>query len=378
MLDPKEGPQDPNVDNPVCTPDDDEKCPSGQIAETRKDGDNDPNNTKKCANPDENNPKQCNSKKHYVEVTIQTNPSGSKKAVEKCRTTRQYRSRKKGRMEKFKVWKQTSWQAEKERKEAERKAQEEADRKAKEEADKKAQEEQDKEDHRKKRTGKCLPVVALMTGIEYVAAKRSVPLARRDEEHPYSWTTEFFDEDFMESNDILEYWPSDLADFDPNTDDLDKDDWLNKWSQIIQSRMLKEDDTNCDGTSNSKVKRCPVRRDLGPAEYALSTPEPSSAPPATTERGLIVLEERQGIPGIIVSIASFLLRLASIFGKIKPAVDAIAKLVPRLTGLTKERLFTLAKPGQGAAGGREAMKNAAQKIAQNQNWKSCLQAGQPI
>ncbi|KAF2653778.1 hypothetical protein K491DRAFT_717745 [Lophiostoma macrostomum CBS 122681] len=370
MLDPKEGPQDENAENPICTPDDDEKCPSGQIAETRKDGDTDPNNKKKCAQPDDNNRKQCDTKKYYIEVTIQTNPDGSEKAVEKCKTTRQYEDRKKGRMEKFKVWKQISWEADKEKKEAEKKAQEEADRKAK--------EEQDKKDDRKKRTGKCLPVVALMTGIDFVASKRSVPLARRDDEHPYSWTTDYFDEDFVQSDDILTYWPSDLGDFDPNTDDLDKDDWLNKWSDMIQGRMLKEDDTNCEGTSNNKHKRCPVRRDVNIVDHTIPTPRTSSAPLATTERGLIVLEDRQSIPGIVVSVISFLVRLASIFGRFTDAVSTIAKLVPRLAGLTKDNIFNLAKPGKGASGGREAMKNAAQKISQNKNWKNCLQAGEPI
>ncbi|KAF2874713.1 hypothetical protein BDV95DRAFT_615994 [Massariosphaeria phaeospora] len=233
------GGQDTNTPSPQCIPDDQSKCKPGEIPETRKKGDKDPNTNVRCAKPDENNRKKCNAKKQYIHVVVAPDPDGTMKATETCKPTEKFKDRKKNRLEKLKEWKQKKWEVEKPAREAKekedkekkkkeveekRRKKEEEQKRREEELRKKKEEEQKKEgedkrqrerkDKKKAKMGNCLGVVALLEGINFVAplGKRSVNMLARGEEHPYEWTADYFTQAFVLGDDIDQYWPDDVPD----------------------------------------------------------------------------------------------------------------------------------------------------------------------
>ncbi|KAH7109468.1 hypothetical protein B0J11DRAFT_601672 [Dendryphion nanum] len=362
ILDSKEGSQSKLKDkDKVCTPDDDSKCKPGEIAETRSADDKDPKKKKDCAKPDpENDKKKCKPKKEYEHYDIWTDVNGNKSAKKTCRQTKNYEKNKNNnsRFDKIKAWKQQVWDREKpardRKKEEERKKKEEEERKKKEEEERRKKEEEERrkkaeedrvKDKKKERIGKCLPVVALMEGLN-AAGGTNIP----DVEKPYQWTSEFFDEDFITNDSSLDFWPGDLP-LDEKVS-VDTEAFKKEWAQTLEDKLdAKKPKPNCPGGR----KRC-TKRDEHPTPFEKPRHE-------------------KRFFQFLIAIANFARTIAMAIASRVTAV--VARIVPRVKDI--QRLFQLAKPGQSAIKATvQNMRAAAQRIVKNPNFRECLRAGVPL
>jgi hypothetical protein len=80
---------------------------------------------------------------------------------------------------------------------------------------------------------------------------------------------------------------------------------------------------------------------------------------------------------IFVEIALFATRLG--MSLMARTAATLSRWAPRLARLAQnqDRLFQIAKPGQGAAKGVDGMKNAFSRIIQNPEFRQCVKEGIP-
>ncbi|KAF2749770.1 hypothetical protein M011DRAFT_456536 [Sporormia fimetaria CBS 119925] len=255
-LDPKWGHQDPNTPNPKCAIDDEKHYARPKVPSTRPDGkETDASYKVECGDPDPNNRVKCNPKTHYVDVWVDTKG----KANERCEQNKGYRERKRNKPKELRQRLKERWEKEKpdrEKKESERKENRRKleDHYRKFEAEKKEREKiQDEKDRKKARMGKCVPVVALLIG-----ARENTGRVKRDEEHPYDWTSDYFDECFMLSDERLLAWPEGLSvnEIQYVTDaGVDADAWMRSWEHIAAASDL-ENYVPCSCGKRSLGRRC--------------------------------------------------------------------------------------------------------------------------
>jgi hypothetical protein len=242
----------------------------------------------------------------------------------------------------------------------------------------------DKKDKQKARTSKCATAISLLLGVA-----ESTATSKRDGEHPYDWTTDYFDEEFVDSDDRLEDWPNDI-DVEQISADVDHDAFLKAWSEMIDDRKRKPNP--CTGVGKRSLEsRGSQRRsseewygddELDTRSYNSSTlVEVYTGPVHPSEmsaRGTGELEERNPLLLIFQILAQFETRLGvSLASRASASVAAHA---PRLAQLMKtpERLFQIAKTGQGTRAGAQGMKNARQTIKSDFRWKKCIKNGLPL
>ncbi|KAF1999307.1 hypothetical protein P154DRAFT_577029 [Amniculicola lignicola CBS 123094] len=375
MLDPIEGGQDINTPNPKCVPDDFDNCGPGEIPQTRSPGDNDPNKKADCAKPDEKNRKKCDPKRHYTEVNVYEDGNGKKVASETCKPTRKFQEKKKGRLDRMKEWKQKKWDSEKGERDKKKneKLQKENEEKDRKDREQKEQEKQKNEQDRKQRDkegkqlrmGKCLPVVGLIEAFGAAAGlKRSAEIESREGESEYEWVADYFDEDFVQGEDILQYWPSDVN-LD-ETIDINSDAYVSLWWDLVQGKLLREGVQVDSRPQSPKAHTATPTLTTGYSSIGNST-SLSHDPEKRFVQLIPILADLALFAGRMA--AAFLSRLGSVLSRISPRLAQIAK--------NTDRLFKVAPKGQGAQGGREAMKNAATRISKNTNWKDCLTKGRP-
>ncbi|KAH7109472.1 hypothetical protein B0J11DRAFT_499781 [Dendryphion nanum] len=359
VLDPKEGPQDMNKPNPACTPDDEKNCPPGTVPQTRAlANDNDPNIKKECGKPEPNDTKQCNPKKHYVHYDVYDDEGGTRVAKKRCKQTREYQQRKKSTRDKLKDWKQKKWDEEKPRKKAEQAEKE----KQKQEQEQKKKDQNEKNEKKKGRMGQCFPLVALLMG------SGMGPVAPSGTEHPYEWTTEYFDEGFVGSEEVMEYWPSDVE-FEENVN-VDIKAFQTNWIDAINGRILENTKhQNCPGSR----KRC--KRSTGEFSTVENATLPSPLQSIQAKYENNSRHEKRYWQTVVAAIASFVRTLAQVLPR--AISQSIGRAVPRLANKGTDKLFQLARSGQGASGGTQSMKAAAQRISQSSSWKNCLRSGKP-
>jgi hypothetical protein len=251
--------------------------------------------------------------------------------------------------------------------------------------DKKARDElRDNKDKQKLRTSKCATAISLLLGVAESAAT-----SKRDGEHPYDWKTDYFDEEFVDSDDRLEGWPNDI-DVEQISVDVNHDAFLKKWNELINDRKRKPN--SCTGVGKRSLEgRCSQKRsskewygddELDTPSYNSSTlVETHTGPVHTSEmsaHGTRELEERNPLLLISQILAQFGTRLG--VGIASRASASVAAQAPRLAQLMKtpERLFQIAKTGQGARAGAQGMKNARQIVKKNgPRWKKCIKDGLP-
>lgn len=354
ILDPTYGPQDPKKNDPKCAKDDNKDCKPGEIAETRTSNDK-PGDKKKCGKKDPNDDnKKCN-KKQYEQVTVVDNPDGTSTAKKTCKQNKKYEDNKKKRKDEVKKEKQKKWDTNGE----ERKKKKEERKKSKDKWDEDERNRQNKQaddarkegakNKKKERLGKCLPIVALMSAVA-PPANVPIPGVNGVPDNVYEYTTEWFDENFVESDDILEYWPADLE-IDDNSE-VDENAFKTTWG------MWKAYE-DCE-------KRVKVRI-LAPGETAEVCPPPPS-------------KHRKRFFNLIV----VFLRVA-----LQVAVDTVlkmgsiaARIGGRFANLLKSngnQWFRYADKGKAAARqGVNGMKQAAKYITKNKHWRNCLQKGRPL
>jgi hypothetical protein len=152
VLDPAEGGQDKNTNNPKCLPDD--KCAQGSVPTSRQKDDADGKGKATCVtdSKEADKPKCASNEYRFV-----TDAGG--KAKYECRKTRKFDKEKESKFEDAKKRKKD----ERKKKDDDKKKKEEEDKKKKEEEQKKKDEE--KKDRKKERMGKCMPLVSLSMGM---------------------------------------------------------------------------------------------------------------------------------------------------------------------------------------------------------------------
>ncbi|KAJ4304609.1 hypothetical protein N0V90_000135 [Kalmusia sp. IMI 367209] len=389
VLDPKEG-QKPDTPNPKCQIDDEKDCKKPKIPATRPEGkENDSSYIVDCGQPEEESQRpKCNARTHYAFTWVDTDG----KAHEECKKTNQFKERKKNKVSKLRSKLKDKWNKQKPQREEQEKARQAKLNELKDHQAKLQKEMEEREklkeqnDKKKSRMGKCSTVTALMIGVAQNTAQK------RDEEHPYDWTSDYFDEDFMTSDDRLKDWPSDI-DIDSVacvTDNcVDADAWMKQWEEVVSAHDL-QNWPSCTNGKRGLNSRC-HKRSLSyieePEEHhttnnhtvSFLARDKSLSQPAVDDFRQMELEERNPvlIVEILIEISLFGARLG--ISLLARTAANIARWAPRLANIAKNtgRLFKIAPKGQGGAKGVDGMKNAFEKIVQNRFFKKCLQDGVP-
>lgn len=68
--------------------------------------------------------------------------------------------------------------------------------------------------------------------IAHGAAFNQAANSKRDGKKPYDWTTDYFDEEFVSSDDRLKEWP-DEVDVNQISEDVNTEAYLKKWDEYI-------------------------------------------------------------------------------------------------------------------------------------------------
>jgi hypothetical protein len=354
------GGQTRSTNNPSCVPDDSSKCKAGEIPETRAAGDIDINKQVKCGKEPADK-KKCDPSTQYIATEVQDNFDGTFTAAQTCKRTKKYSDKKAGKVSEVQPKKKAIWNTSDAQQQRQKRRDDEARRKAdEEERVKKGQlqrEEQLREQRRRPikrgRVGYCLALAAFMeAGMSELGLKRSVDdagtfnatltiLDKRDdainEDDMHEWTTEYFDEDFIQSDDLADYWPEDAV-FNDNIPTIDANVWVKIYVQKQEEHG---------------------KRDV-------------------LERNRLV--DRDGLEDLFGEIAALFARLFA-----RAGLSAAARFATRVAGasarvariLEKQpsRLFKFAQRGKG--GTLQGMKNAAQKLKSNKYLKNCVETALP-
>lgn len=346
-----------------------------------------------CGEPekDESKRPKCDVKSQYVDVFV--NSEG--KATETCKQTQKYQDRKKGKptnsdvkakiKEKFNKLKPDYDKKNQERKDSLNRLKELQDQRDKDmkERNDKVQEANDK---KKERLSKCDTSIALLLGAVFDEASK----ARRDgEENPYDWTTDYFDEEFVGSDDRVIDWPLEI-DIAQISADVDTDAFLKTWDEYIDEHKRTASSCNFMG-KRSLERRCSQKRSTkewnGGLIMDTQSPNISSVierdigpvhDPKGTLRDIDNLEKRNLLIALFEFLGIFGGRMAvSIVAR---ATATVAARSPRLAGLLKnpDRMFQVAAKGQGTKAGSKGMENAKRAIKQDyKRWLKCLKDGKP-
>lgn len=323
-------------------------------------------------------------KTHYVDVWVDSDG----KAQEECKKTKQYKERKKNKPNQLKASLKEKWNQDKPEREKKEKERQDRLKALKEHRDKMDEERKQREktqqanDKKKQRMGKCAPVVALMIG--------AGTSEMQDQEHPYDWTSDYFDEDFIDSDDRLPDWPQDV-DVEtiafPTDVGVDPEAWMKSWENIVSAKDMKNY-VPCSSGKRSLHGRCKRSADESFVDVKMgissdqntSIPRISKAPVYHRSKfayGINEIEKRN--PAVIfVEIAAFVARLG--VSLLSRTVTSITRWAPRLANLAKntDRLFKIAPKGQGGAkNGVEGMKNAFKNIVNDPRFKQCVKDGIP-
>ena len=257
-----------------------------------------------------------------------------------------------------------------------------------EEAKRQKKELEDKE-KKVKRWSQCSGVVSLWAGalISQVTAKRDGTV------HPYEYTSDYFDEDFLMSADILADFPDEI-DVNSILEDVDIQSYLNNWLETIQDRK-RALYNNCNFVGKRSLdRRCSQRRSLedyyGEDDLDIGSANTSSLVERQTEspdhltvfpRGSHELDKRFW-GALFSSLAQWGSRLgmslASLTRSASSAVAAVTKVAKQ------ERLFQIAAGtagrGRTASGGTQAMQKARDflknfRVGNKKEFQECLKKG---
>ncbi|KAL1600456.1 hypothetical protein SLS60_006842 [Paraconiothyrium brasiliense] len=379
VLDPKEGnkPDDPN---PKCQIDDEKHCKKPKIPATRTEGyETDSSYKPDCGEPmSEHERPRCKAKTHYAYTWVDTDGV----AHEECQKTKRFQEHKRSRVKELSAKFKEKWYKQTPQREQQKKDRANKLDKLKEHRDKLQKEMEEREklkeqnDKKKARMGKCSTVTALIMGVAQNTAQK------RDEDHPYDMTSNFFDEEFFTSDERLADWPNDV-DIDTvacvSDNCVDAEAYMKYWEETAQSHDLKNWPTCGQISGRNLNARC---RKRSPFELANNTSSPSFTvgPYATRSAGEPnAIEERNPVVAfqILLEIGLFGTRLG--MSLIARTATSVARWAPRLADIAKntDRLFKLAPKGQGTPKGLEGMKEGFRRIVQNPAFKQCLKDGVP-
>ncbi|KAM0329419.1 hypothetical protein ACHAQA_004726 [Verticillium albo-atrum] len=194
------------------------------------------------------------------------------------------------------------------------------------------------EDKRKKvrRMGRCLPLVPL--GMGAIAAEE--------------FADEFFDEEYLEDMDLLQFWPDFLA-IDPWGEEADdsiyeSDDYINKWVTIGE------------GVESRSVSLRAIPRERA-TRYS-----PVTDIAIRSEEHMNNLQERCPFCFLI-----------PIFAAVARTAAAAAQAAVR-AGITLSRGAIRIAKGRGSRRTKKEQTDGARKVSENRNWLNCLRKVDPI
>jgi len=348
-LDPAAGGQDKTTPNPSCLPDDADQCDPGQVPQSREKTDREPKFATCVKDIDEKDKPACQSSEYrHVDVF---EVDGVSTAKYSCRKTRKFSQNKDAKFEESRLRKKAEYD-ENQRKEEERrkKEEEEKNRIANEEEEKKRieQDEADKKrieaeegskNQKKTRMGKCLTIVPLCfsvgaTGFEY--------------------SNLFFDEGFAAGEELMQYWPPDLATV-PDTN-IDSEEYLSKFMDAVSSSAW-------------------IMHRIGPGKRSIEPIlEPSHLVSISGSATDVTISnhqhEKRYVPAVVAAIATFLRILGPVITRVGASSAKLKKLVEK--GGVK-----LAEAGKSTRS-LDEMRRAAKNISENRNWKNCIEGKNPV
>lgn len=256
----------------------------------------------------------------------------------------------------------------------------------------------DKNERKKKRQAECSPVIALLMGLASNVAANS----KRDGEHPYDWTTDYFDEAYVTSDDRIKEWPEEV-DIDKISAEVDEKAFLKQWDDDLDERRRPIRPGCILVGKRSLDRRCTKKRslddwtdDLDSLAFSDQDIDGNNFSPdednnnnnnnssSLIERDyksystdLIELEKRNPFAALINLIVQFATRFA--VGFMSRPIASITAQVSRLKELRKvpERLFQNAPTNQGTKAGVKGMDNAKAAIRKHKRWINCLRNGLP-
>ncbi|KAF2727766.1 hypothetical protein EJ04DRAFT_557174 [Polyplosphaeria fusca] len=245
VLDEALGGQTANTENPSCVPDDRSKCKAGEIPETRASGDMDTNKQVKCGKEPVDK-KKCDPSTQYVATEIMDNFDGTFSATQSCKRTKRYSDAKTEKMKEVQPKKKAVWDSPEGQQQRQRKKDDAAREEERIKKGEMEREEQRRRPRKKSRMGYCLPLAAFMeAGMSSLGLKRSIDdvaffnatlaLAKRDDatindDDMHEWSTEYFDEDFVQSEEIADSWPADAV-FNWDIGTIDANEWVRIYVQ---------------------------------------------------------------------------------------------------------------------------------------------------
>ncbi|KAM7192053.1 hypothetical protein V8F20_009029 [Naviculisporaceae sp. PSN 640] len=219
-------------------------------------------------------------------------------------------------------------------------------KKAKERRKYQANEQRKKDNERRKkvrRAGRCLPIVPLAMGASVAA----------------EYADEFFDEAYIESMDLEQFWPDDLPVEPWNTDEDDKifedDEYLDEWVEVGNSKA--KSSASVSGSAHDveiKAARQP--------EAGLQL-----APPSSGAEGNGEIEARflPFLIPIFAAVAGTAIRVGVAAGR---AGGAVLKLTRYTVKIGK---------GKGSKKSYKEQSDGARRIAKDKNWRNCLTRRSP-
>lgn len=178
-------------------------------------------------------------------------------------------------------------------------------------------------------------------------------LKRADDEFKYAH--EFFNEDYVDSEDIMGLWPSEWE-YVPEAS-VDTDEYINEALSTINSGNW------VPSVSQGTWKPINGRGQRAAREARRLATSTDLAVRTTTEVS-VYIEERQAGPavGVIVTVVTWLVRVTQ-------ALSKIGKLA-RLAALQSRGGLKLAAKGKGAKYSEQV--DIAKRIAKSHNWRNCL------
>lgn len=204
------------------------------------------------------------------------------------------------------------------------------------------------------------------------------------EDDPFEWCDNWFNEDFVDDDLMMTYWPAELSEIDWNVNMNDQSDggFLHQWSAQIESLPVPDVYTGvcfC-GICNRGVSEM---RDLEKRELEKRCP-----PKKQKTRDVAVRDTRLGarqlpIP-IIGEIIGVILEFLGDFVSVGSRLASLARAATRIATLIKrgEKFANIAKKGeQIKSKGFDDMKDAAGKMSKFDDgklWKSCLRGKAPV
>ncbi|RYP05836.1 hypothetical protein DL765_009710 [Monosporascus sp. GIB2] len=203
----------------------------------------------------------------------------------------------------------------------------------------------DEEKRRKvRRMGRCLPLVPLSMGAQVAT----------------EYSDEFFDEQFLEDMELMEFWPEgmqiDAWNDDKSDDIFEDDDYVNKWIAVGEAISKRAVDTNASQAELELMAPHRAPHEDTSTKTARNYTSDVALPAAVTD--LTVRSELQARCPICF--------LIPIFAAAIRTATAVARLV-RLT-----RTAIRIGKGRGSKMTKSEQREGADRIAKDQRWRRCL------